>query len=139
MSETAGSFDGGVQIESAAIASHGVTQATPRIRKGAAPARQPAFPQDSGPSLSYELLRHSDRWIPSFVFRILMRMGAGVALLVMPEERRNSRSYLTTVLGRPARLIEIWRHFFAYTEMFVLRSQLAEGRPHDCRTLPSCD
>jgi predicted LPLAT superfamily acyltransferase len=97
------------------------------------------FPQDPGASLSYELLRHTDRWFPAFVFNRLMRLGAWVALFVMPREHRNSRDYLATVLGRAPRLTEIWRHFFAYTQMFVLRLRLAEGRPHRCQPLPSCD
>lgn len=93
----------------------------------------------AGPSVSYELLRHSDRCIPGSIYRQMMRLGAWVSLCVMPTARRNSRAYLAVVFGRPARLIEIWRHFHAYTEMFVLRSRLAEGRPHHCRPLPSCD
>lgn len=67
-----------------------------------------------------------------------MRIGAWVALFVMSRERRNSRDYLAVVLGRGARLIEIWRHFYAYAEVFVLRLRLAEGRAHRCRALPSC-
>ena len=67
-----------------------------------------------------------------------MRIGTWVALIVMPRERRNSRHYLSTVFGRPARLMEVWRHFFAFTEMFVLRLRVAEGRPHHCEPLPSC-
>jgi predicted LPLAT superfamily acyltransferase len=93
---------------------------------------------DPGPSFSYELMRHADRLIPAFVFRPLMRAGAWIALLVMPTARRHSRTYLSTVFKRPARIREIWAHFFAYTEMFVLRSRLAEGRRHHPRPLASC-
>ena len=101
------------------------------------PASTPAT--KGGASLSYELLRHSDRCLPAFIYRQLMRIGAFVALCVMPQPRRHSRDYLTVVLGRPATLNDVWRHFLAYTEMFVLRSRLAEGRSHHCQPLPSCD
>ncbi|MEO6005668.1 MAG: hypothetical protein ABIZ04_22460, partial [Opitutus sp.] len=43
------------------------------------------------------------------------------------------------VFGRPAKLMEVWNHFFAFTEMFVLRARVAEGRAHQCQPLPSCD
>lgn len=69
----------------------------------------------------------------------MMRIGSLVAMMVMPQARRHSRVYLSTVFRRPARVSEIWAHFFAYTEMFVLRSRLAEGRRHHPEPLPSCD
>ncbi|MEO6005195.1 MAG: hypothetical protein ABIZ04_26465, partial [Opitutus sp.] len=96
------------------------------------------FPRKTGPSLSYELLRYSERWMPRAAFKVLMRIGTWVALIVMPRERRNSRRYLSTVFGRPAKLMEVWNHFFAFTEMFVLRARVAEGRAHQCQPLPSC-
>lgn len=102
-------------------------------------ARLRKFPDLTGASLSYELLRHSDRWIPEFVFKPAMRLGTWVALFVMPVQRRHSRDYLRAVFGRRVRLIELYRHFYAFTEMFVLRSRLAEGREHVPRPLPSCD
>ena len=100
---------------------------------------EPEVPSQSSASLSYELLRYSDRCLPEIIYRQLMRIGAWVALTVMPRQRMHSREYLTVVLGRPARLMDIWRHFYAYTEMFVLRSRLAEGRSHRCQPLPTCD
>jgi predicted LPLAT superfamily acyltransferase len=104
-----------------------------------APTSKSGVSRNSGPSFSYELMRHADHWIPRIVFAQVMRIGAWVAMLVMPRERRHSREYLTVVLGRPARWSEIYRHFYAYTEMFVLRSRLAEGEPHPCEALPSCE
>ena len=111
----------------------------PVSRAGMLPAQSEKFPGGAGASLSYELLRHSDRWIPGILFKQAMRIGAWVALLVMPVQRRHSRQYLAAVFGRPARLIEVYRHFHAFTEMFVLRSRLAEGCAHMPRPLPSCD
>lgn len=68
----------------------------------------------------------------------MIRIGAWVAMSVMPTARRHSRVYLSTVFHRPARLAEIWAHFCAYAEMFVLRSRLAEGRRHHPQPSASC-
>lgn len=116
-----------------------IAEASDSLGTKAASAGASAVTRDSGPGWDYELLRHADRWVPVAIFNQLMRIGAWVAVCVMPRERRNSREYLAAVLGRGARLIEIWRHFFAYTEVFVLRLRLAEGRPHHCEPLPSCE
>ena len=112
---------------------------SPRFRSETRLTSAAAAPANPSPSFRYELLRHADRWTPSFVFKQMMRIGAWVALCVMPTERRHSRQYLAIVFGRRARLVEVWRHFFAYTKMFVLRARLAEGRAHGCRPLESCD
>lgn len=137
MSDTAGEIAGRPISNRHSSSEEASSPNDPRL--GAAPNPSSSLPPSSGPSLSYELLRHSDRWIPDVLYRGCMWLGAWAALSVMPVARRNSRAYLSTVFGRPARLSEVWRHFFAYTQMFVLRSRLAEGRPHHCKPLPSCD
>ncbi len=113
------------------------TTACPRIAPTSTIA--PAFPPNAAPSRWYEFLRHADRYVPASIFNGLLRIGAWVAVFIMPRGRRYSREYLAAVFGRPARLTEIWRHFFAFTEMLVLRLRMAEGRPHHCQPLPSCD
>ena len=50
----------------------------------------------------------------------------------MSAERRASRDYLALVLGRPARLAEVQRHFFEVCETLMLRLRVANGRPHLC-------
>lgn len=96
------------------------------------------FPRNAGPSWGYEFLRHADRAIPTPIFHLLLRIGTWVAVLTMPRERRNSREYLSVVFGRRATWREVWRHFFAFTEMFILRLRMAEGQSHRCEPLPSC-
>jgi predicted LPLAT superfamily acyltransferase len=113
------------------------TVAYPRLAPASTIA--PAFPRNAAPSRWYEFLRRADRCVPASIFDGLLRIGAWVAVFIMPCGRRYSREYLAAVFGRPARLTEIWRHFFAFTEMLVLRLRMAEGRPHHCRPLPSCD
>jgi len=123
----------------AASAPRRVSEKEKTARLPPAATAEPAMESDAGPSLSYELLRFADRWLPALMFKPLMRIGAAVAVCVMPRERQNSRQYLAVVFRRPARWIEVWRHFFAFTEMFVLRHRLAEGRRHLPQPLPSCD
>ena len=127
-------------LRKSSVSGTGASRVSPaRFRPEASPTSAAGVPPDPSPSFSYELLRHADRWTPSFVFDLIMRLGAWVALWVMPTERCHSRDYLAKIFGRRARLIEVWRHFFAYTKMFVLRARLAEGRAHGCRPLESCD
>jgi predicted LPLAT superfamily acyltransferase len=103
-----------------------------------APTDNPPLLRNAGPGWGYEFLRHCDRVIPTPVFTALLRTGSRVAVILMSRERRNSREYLTAVFARPARFSEICRHFEAFTDMFILRLRMAEGRPHRCQPLSSC-
>jgi predicted LPLAT superfamily acyltransferase len=102
-------------------------------------SKAPVKMRNPGPDWGYAFLRRADRWLPSIIFEPGLRVGAGIAAVVMREERRNSGNYLSLVLGRPATRREIWRHFFAFTRMFILRLRVAEGQPHFCRPLPTCE
>jgi predicted LPLAT superfamily acyltransferase len=103
------------------------------------PDNRPVPFRNAGPDWGYEFLRRADQLIPKSVFNALLRTGARMSVVLMPRERRNSREYLSAVFGRPARFFEVCRHFQAFTEMFILRLRMAEGRPHRCQPLPSCD
>jgi len=74
--------------------------------------------------------------LPRPVFNILVKLGVWVAVLVLREPRRNSRCYLTAILGRPPALGEIWRHYMEFTTMHLLRLRVAAGQIHHCRSLP---
>jgi predicted LPLAT superfamily acyltransferase len=50
----------------------------------------------------------------------------------MPVQRAHSRGYLTVVLGRVPRLIEVWRHFFAFAEFLMLKLRAARGVAISC-------
>ncbi len=95
-------------------------------------------PRNAGPNWGYVFLRRAARWLPVPVFNALLAVGVGVAVMFMPEQRRNSRDYLTVMLGRRPTAREIWRHFYSFTQMFMLRLRLAEGRAHRCREHPDC-
>jgi predicted LPLAT superfamily acyltransferase len=81
------------------------------------------------------LLWARQRW-PRWFFRPLLKAGTWVGLAVLPVQRAHSRRYLTTVFGRPARLVEIWRHFFALTDNLTLMLRAGRGAPVRCRMDP---
>ena len=40
------------------------------------------------------------RWVPWPIFRIFVGLGVAVAVLCMPEQRRQSRDFLAVAMGR---------------------------------------
>jgi predicted LPLAT superfamily acyltransferase len=58
--------------------------------------------------------------------------GTWVALASMPAQRAHSRAYLAIVLGRPPRLLEVWRHFFAFADFLMLKLRAGRGAPVRC-------
>lgn len=99
----------------------------------ARPARNP------GPSWGYRFLRLADRCVPERLFRPARAFGTWVALANMREQRRHSREYLRAVLGREPSTREVFRHFFAFEEMLMLKLRVADGRPHRGVLAPGCD
>jgi len=95
-----------------------------------------AAPRNPGPSWGYGFLRWAERWWPRWFFRPILMAGTWVALAFMAGQRAHSRAYLAVVLGRPARLIEVWRHFFAFTEFLMLKLRATRGRPVACTLEP---
>jgi predicted LPLAT superfamily acyltransferase len=59
---------------------------------------------------------------------ILVALGTAWFLLTAPTARHASRDYLRRVLGRPARLAEIGRHFHSFACAIVDRALLLAGR-----------
>jgi predicted LPLAT superfamily acyltransferase len=51
---------------------------------------------------------------------------------LLPTQRRCSRAYLAVVLGRPPRLVEVWRHFFAFTDFMLLQLRVGRGAAVRC-------
>jgi len=84
-------------------------------------------------------LRAAYRVLPSALLDFLTGLGVWIAVLAFPGPRRNSRRYLSAVLGRPPLLREIWRHYREFTRMHILRLNVAAGQPHICRSTPGCD
>jgi predicted LPLAT superfamily acyltransferase len=73
------------------------------------------------------------------LFNALTDLGVWAAVVLFREPRRNSRDYLTAVLGRRPSLRDTWRHYREFTTMHMVRLRAAAGLPHLCRPLPSCD
>ncbi len=96
-----------------------------------APHRTPrAAPRNPGPSWGYRFMRLCDRVVPEPLFRPARALGTWIALLNMPAQRRHSRDYLRLVLRREPTRREIFRHFFAFEEVLMLKLRVAHGRPH---------
>ena len=89
-------------------------------------------PRNPGPSWGYGFLLWAERWWPSWFFRPLLMAGTWIGLACMPGQRAHSRAYLAVVLGRPARLIEVWRHFQAFTDSLMLKLRAGRGVPVRC-------
>jgi len=91
----------------------------------------PANPRNPGPSWGYGFLLWAERWWPRWIFRTGLMAGTWIGLAFMPAQRAHSRAYLKVVLGRTPGLLEVWRHFFAFTEFLVLKLRIARGAPID--------
>ena len=92
--------------------------------------------RNPGPSWGCDFLVWADHWWPREVFRPVLMAGTGVALAFMPAQRAHSRAYLAVVLGRPARLTEVWRHFFALADFLVFQLRVGRGAPVRCTLAP---
>lgn len=88
--------------------------------------------RNPGPSWGPRFLVWAQRSWPRWIFRPAVKLGAWAGLFLMPGQRRHSRDYLAVVLGRPARLVEVWRHFFAFTDFLMLKLRIGSGAPLHC-------
>ena len=95
-----------------------------------------AAPRNPGPDWGYGFLLWAERWWPRWFFRPMLMIGTGVGLAFMPAQRAHSRAYLAVVLGRPPRLIEVWRHFFAFANFLMLKLRASRGAPVHCTVEP---
>jgi len=60
--------------------------------------------------------------------RLLLYPICAYFLLLSPRARSSSREYLGCALGRPARLIDLWRHFFTFATTVLDRVYFIGGR-----------
>jgi predicted LPLAT superfamily acyltransferase len=95
-----------------------------------------ALVRNLGPSWGCDFLLWADRWWPRWFFRGMLMAGTWVSLALLPAQRAHSRAYLAVVLGRPARLIDVWRHFFAFTDFLVLKLRAGCGARVGCTLEP---
>ena len=90
-----------------------------------------------GPSWGYAFLAWASRTWPRWFFRPMLMVGTWVSVAFLPGQRSQSRAFLVVALGRPPRLSEIWRHFFAYAEMLVLLLRVGHGARVRCELEPA--
>ena len=93
--------------------------------------------RNPGPSWGFAFMQNAERWVPWPFFRMLVGLGAAVAVGCMPEQRRHSRDFLAVALGRPPRFREIWRHFYRYAIFLILKLRVARGVVHRGRFDPA--
>lgn len=92
--------------------------------------------RNAGPSCGFDVLMRAQRWVPAWLLRPVLKAGTWVAVARMPEQRRYSREFLSFVLGRPATLVDVWRHFFEFLELLMLRLRFADGGAANCALGP---
>jgi predicted LPLAT superfamily acyltransferase len=96
----------------------------------------PVLRRNPGPTWGYGFLSWAERWWPEWIFRPALMAGTWVGLAFLPSQRAHSRAYLAVALGRPARLTEVWQHFFSFTEVLMLMLRAGRGAPVRCELQP---
>lgn len=92
--------------------------------------------RNPGPTWGYGFLTQAQRIVPRWLLHVPLVLGTWVAVALLPIQRRHSRDYLTGALGRPAGLIDVWRHFFVYLKFLLLRLRVARGVETRCALAP---
>lgn len=87
--------------------------------------------RNPGPTWGFRFLQGVQR-LPRPILRPLLMLGTWVAVALMPEQRRHSRAFLSSVLGRTSSRRETWAHFFRYLEFLLLRLRIAGGAKTEC-------
>jgi len=92
--------------------------------------------RNPGPSWGFDFLLWAERWWPRWFFRPMLMVGTWVGVAFLPGQRAHSRAYLAVVLGRPARLVDVWRHFFALADSLMLMLRAGRGATVRCTLEP---
>jgi len=96
-----------------------------------------AKPRNPGPGWGYGFLLWADRWWPRWLFRLVMTTGTWIALARMPRQRQASQEYLSVVLRRRPRLIEVHRHFAAFMDFLMVKLRTGAGSRMRCVLEPA--
>jgi len=92
--------------------------------------------RNPGPSWGYAFLLWAERTWPRWLFRPVLMGGTWIGLAFMPAQRAHSRAYLAAVLGRPATITEVWRHFFTFADFLMLKLRASRGVAVPCTVEP---
>ena len=93
--------------------------------------------RNPGPSWGFAFLLWAERWWPRWLFRPILMAGTWVAVAFMPAQRAASREYLSVVLGRPPRWVEVWEHFYAFSEFLIVKLRAGRGVSLACAMEPA--
>jgi predicted LPLAT superfamily acyltransferase len=88
--------------------------------------------RNAGPSWGIQFLARAQQTAPRWLLWPALKLGNWVAVARMPAQRRNSREFLRLVLDREPTLMDVWRHFFSFLELLMLRLRLAGGGLSRC-------
>ncbi len=105
--------------------------------RGMAMSVKPQRLRNYGPEWGFRFLQEVQR-VPRWILRPVAMLGTWLFVASMTPQRVHSLAYLTLMLGRPAGLIDVWRHFFAYLESLMLRLRVAGGASARCAVDPAC-
>ena len=94
-------------------------------------------PRNHGPTWGYAFLTNAQRLVPRWLLHVPLAIGTWVAVARLPEPRGYSREFLSSVWGRRASLLEVWRHFFTYLDFLMLRLRAASGGQMRCALDPA--
>jgi predicted LPLAT superfamily acyltransferase len=86
--------------------------------------------RNSGPAWGFAFLQNAERYVPGPIFRVLVGIGVAVAVVFMPEQRRNSRDFLAVAMNRRPSFLDVWRHFNSCAVLLILKLRVARGVPH---------
>jgi predicted LPLAT superfamily acyltransferase len=90
---------------------------------------EPSAPSERnpGPENGYAWIGWSLRHLPPWFNQFGLRLGAAIALMAMPRQRKWSREYLRLALAREPGWPDTWRHFHAFSQYLLLRLAIAHG------------
>jgi len=99
-------------------------------------SESPQLSRNAGPNWGMAFLTRAQRVVPRWLLWPGLAVGTWVAVARMPAQRAHSRAYLTLLHGRPAGLLEVWRHFFSFLDFLLLRLRIASGVDAKCALDP---
>jgi predicted LPLAT superfamily acyltransferase len=91
--------------------------------------------RNPGPTWGFRFLQGFQR-LPRPFTRGPLMLGTWVAVAAMRRQRGHSRDFFARLRGRPATLLDVWRHFFTYLDFLLLRLRVAGGEPPRCTLDP---
>jgi predicted LPLAT superfamily acyltransferase len=89
--------------------------------------REALADRNPGPESGYAWIGWSLQHLPAWFNQLGLRLGAAVALVTMPRQRKWSGEYLRLALGREPGWRDVWRHFHAFSRYLLLRLAIANG------------